>query len=78
MHWLLVLEWHIASSTALLHYVLTVLEWLGKAADWTDDVLVGVHGEWKDWDKAEREPVPALLDLGGPVTLLSVSGCFAL
>ena len=40
-----------------------------KAADWADDVLIGVHGEWKNWDEAEGEPVPALLDFGLPVAL---------
>ena len=60
----------------LLHHILTVLKRLGKAADWADDVLVGVHGEWENRDEAEREPVPALLDLCRPVTLFDVSEMF--
>lgn len=52
----------------LLLHIRTVLQWLGEAADWANDVLVGVHGEWEDGDEAEGEPVPALLDMGGVVT----------
>lgn len=52
----------------LLLHIGTILEWLGEAADWADDVLVGVHGEWKDGDEAEGEPVPALLDMSGIVS----------
>ena len=51
----------------LLLHIWAVGEWLGEAADWANDVLVGVHGEWKDWDEAEGEPVPALLDVGSVV-----------
>lgn len=51
----------------LLLHIWAVGEWLGKTADWADDVLVGVHGEWEDGDEAEGEPVPALLDVGGVV-----------
>lgn len=61
----------------LLHHILTVLKRLGKAADWADDVLVGVHGEWENRDEAEREPVPALLDLCRPVTAVVALACNA-
>ena len=54
----------------LLLHIRPIGEWLGEAADWADDVLVGVHGEWKDGDEAEGEPVPALLDMGGVVTAI--------
>lgn len=52
----------------LLLHIRTILEWLGETADWADDVLVGVHGEWKDGDETEGEPVPTLLYVGGVVT----------
>ena len=60
----MVLKWHISSTAMLLLHIRTVLEWLGESADWADDVLIGVHGEWEDWDEAEGEPVPTLLDVG--------------
>lgn len=52
----------------LLLHIRTILEWLSESADWADDVLVGVHGEWENWYEAEGEPVPTLLDVGGVVS----------
>lgn len=68
MWWPLILQWDISCTAVLLLNIWAVGKWLSEAANWADDVLVGVHGEWEDWDEAEGKPVPALLDVGGVVT----------